>query len=245
MKTLVALPSYNEAENITQLVEKILSLSENYHIVVIDDNSPDQTFEILNAFIVNLPSHDQQRVHAIKRVMKDGRGGAVWHGINWGIASEIYFEHFVEMDCDFSHDPVYIAQGIKKLKDGFDLVLGSRYPDGKIINWPFKRRILSLFANLLCRLLISYKIHDYTNGYRFYNRKSALYLSNYKMQCKGYINLSETLCKLLKNNFSISSFPIIFVNREYGSSNTNITETLDALLSIFKIALRYRFDKNF
>ena len=96
MKTLVALPSYNEAENITQLVEKILSLSENYHIVVIDDNSPDQTFEILNAFIVNLPSHDQQRVHAIKRVMKDGRGGAVWHGINWGIASEIYFENFVE-----------------------------------------------------------------------------------------------------------------------------------------------------
>lgn len=245
MKVLVALPSFNEAQNIVPLVTKILELSEQNYVVVVDDNSPDNTLQILEDAISRMPPKDHQRIHAIKRMKKNGRGGAVWEGINWGLSSGIDFTYFIEMDCDFSHSPDAINEGILKLSTGHDLVLGSRYPDGKIINWPLRRRLFSYIANVLCRFLIDRKIHDYTNGFRFYNQKSARYLADYDMSFSGYINLSETLCKLLKNNFSIASFPIIFINRELGASNTNFTEMFHSFLAIFRIAYRYRFDKKF
>ena len=114
------------------------------------------------------------------------------------------------------------------------------YPDGKIINWPLKRRVFSRFANILCRILISFKFHDYTNGYRFYNRRAATHLAQSQTLYTGYINLSETIAKLLKHKFSITSFPIIFEN-----SNTDLREMLGSFFAIFKIAARYWFDKQF
>jgi len=245
MKTLIVLPSYNEKENINQLIQAILGISETFFVVVVDDNSPDGTIDSVVDANKKMILHDQGRVHIIKRFAKDGRGGAVWDGMKWGLASDIDFQSFVEMDCDFSHNPNEIKQGLKLISEGNDLVLGSRYPDGKIINWPLKRRIFSRFANILCRLLISLKFHDYTNGYRFYNRKAATHLAQSKILHKGYINLSETIAKLLKHQFTIASFPIVFENRKRGKSNTDLKEMLGSFFAIFQIAARYWFDKQF
>ena len=162
MKTLVVLPSYNEKENINRLISAILSVSESFYVVVVDDNSPDGTFDAVEEARKLMPSVTQDRLHLVKRLAKDGRGGAVWDGMRWGLASELNFDSFVEMDCDFSHDPSEIKSGLLLIAQGYDLVLGSRYPDGKILNWPLKRRIFSRVANFLCRILISLKFHDYT-----------------------------------------------------------------------------------
>ena len=245
MKTLIVLPSYNEKENINDLIKAILSISKFFFVVVVDDNSPDGTYESIQEANKNMPNFNSERVHLIKRFVKDGRGGAVWDGIRWGLSSPHNFECYVEMDCDFSHNPNEIQNGLDLIAAGYDLALGSRYPDGKIINWPLKRRIFSRFANILCRLLISLKFHDYTNGYRFYNKKAATYLSKSRTMFKGYINLSETIAKLLKHNFSIASFPIIFENRKFGKSNTDLKEMLGSFFAIFQIAARYWFDKRF
>lgn len=245
MKTLIVLPSFNEKKNINNLIKSILSISENLFVVVVDDNSPDGTYHAVEEEKKNLPISLQKRIHLIKRHAKDGRGGAVWDGIRWGLKSSYNFKAFIEMDCDFSHNPNSIPNGLELIAQGYDLVLGSRYPDGKIINWPLQRRIFSYFANFLCRLLISMKYHDYTNGFRFYNKKSAVYLSQSRTMFKGYINLSETMAKLLKNNFSIASFPIVFENRKLGKSNTNLKEMLGSFFAIFQIAARYWFDKRF
>ncbi len=245
MKALIVLPSYNEKDNIIDLIKAILAISKLFYVVVVDDNSPDGTIEVIEKAKTTMPDFDRDRLHLIKRFEKDGRGGAVWDGIRWGLASTSDFEFFVEMDCDFSHNPNEIQTGLNLVAQGFDLVLGSRYPDGKIINWPLKRRIFSRFANLLCRILISWKFHDYTNGYRFYNKKSATHLSKSRTMFKGYINLSETIAKLLKHNFSIAAFPIIFENRKLGKSNTDLKEMLGSFFAIFQIAARYWFDRKF
>ena len=245
MKTLVVLPSFNEKKNINNLIQSILSISEELFVVVVDDNSPDGTFQAVKEEKMNLSNSMQERIHLIKRHAKNGRGGAVWDGIRWGLSSSNNFEAYVEMDCDFSHNPNAIPNGLELITKGFDLVLGSRYPDGEIINWPLKRRVFSRIANFLCRLLISMKYHDYTNGFRFYNKKSAVHLSKSRTMFKGYINLSETIAKLLKNNFTIASFPIVFENRKLGKSNTDLKEMLGSFFAIFQIAARYWFDKRF
>ena len=119
--------------------------------------------------------------------------------------------------------------------------MGSRYPDGTIIGWPIGRRIFSFLANLLARTLISWSIADYTNGYRFYSKKAASYMCQISQKYKGYIYLSETLTYFLKKEYTIFSFPIVFVNRERGKSNTNIKEILSAFTGILSIAWLYRF----
>ena len=238
MKTLVVLPSYNEKENIGNLISAILAESSEYSVCVVDDNSPDMTKDIVEKYKLLLPHENQNRLNLIVRKKKDGRGGAVREGIKWGLQSD--FDSFVEMDCDFSHPPTDLKRGIELLKNN-DVVMGSRYPNGKVIGWPFKRKALSFCANLLARSLISWDIGDYTNGFRFYNRKSAEYLCAKDQKHKGYIYLSESIACLINGGFKIASFPIIFVNRERGVSNTTFSEVSQSLTAIFSIAWNHRF----
>ena len=240
MKTLIVLPSYNESNDITDLIEKISNLSENNYIVVIDDNSPDQTISIIEKFLIDKNYKD--KVHLIKRPNKLGRGSAVLDGLKWGYDNFDDIEIFIEMDCDFSHSPDEIHIG-KKLVKNFDLVIGSRYPNGTVINWPKKRRIFSYFANQLIRILLNRSIYDYTNGFRFYSRKTIKYLLTKKISSSGFISLSEIIAILLKGNFTITSFPITFNNRIRGESNVNFKEIINALISILYIAWKFRFGK--
>ena len=158
MRSAIVLPSYNEKENIVGLICTIIDLDKNFTVIVVDDNSPDKTYEEVSNFKNNLTDEDSDRVQVIKRQKKDGRGGAVWEGMRLAYESGHAFENFIEMDCDFSHDPCYIKNGIKLLQEGNSLVLGSRYPDGEIINLTIKIIITCQEANLmtcfsLCRIL--------------------------------------------------------------------------------------------
>lgn len=236
MKKLIILPTFNERENIISLIKAILAEDASFDVLVVDDNSPDKTFEEVQNFINNGEHND--RVNLIVRDKKDGRGGAVRRGLEWAISTGKY-DAYVEMDCDFSHPPTDIKKGVELLKIN-DVVLGCRYPDGQIIGWPFKRKVLSYFGNFLARNLISRRITDYTGGFRFYNATSAAFLCSRPQKYKGYIYLSETLSYLLSQKFKIGAFPIIFVNRERGVSNTDFKEIFNSLKAIFLIGFEYK-----
>jgi dolichol-phosphate mannosyltransferase len=239
-KHLVVLPSYNERENLWNLIEAILQQGANYFVCVVDDNSPDGTSQHIRSQIDEKKL--QERVHLIVRQKKDGRGGAVRDGFRWGLTqSEI--TSFAEMDCDFSHPPTDLPKGFSLLAKA-DAVMGVRYPDGVIIGWPLRRKVLSFCANLLARLLISWEIADYTNGFRFYNKKAVNLLLQIPQRHKGYIFLSESLSYLLANHCKIETFPIRFVNRERGVSNTSLHEVSQAFLGIFSISYRYWFCRS-
>ena len=148
------------------------------------------------------------------------------------------------MDCDYSHHPKYLANGIGLIADENDVVLASRYPNGQTIGWPLRRVILSFVSNLICRIMIKWNIGDYTNGYRFYSKKSVNILLKSNMIHKGYINLSESLAILLKHESKIDSFPITFINRQEGKSNTDFKELINSLIAIFQISFRFWFGRK-
>ncbi|MDJ0762189.1 MAG: glycosyltransferase [Myxococcota bacterium] len=243
MRVLVVLPSYNERKNIIQLIESILELQRNAHICVVDDSSPDMTYQVVREEMKK--NHTWAgRVHLIVRDKKNGRGGAVRDGFSWGIENEGAFEAFVEMDCDFSHEPEAIDTGLALLNKGADIVIGARYPEGEIIGWPLSRRVFSALANYLARFLIDWSIADYTNGFRFYSRRAIDELLKHEQQHLGYIYLSETISEMLKAGMTISAFPIRFKNRRRGVSNTNLKEVTSAFMAIFKIAWHHRTTKR-
>jgi dolichol-phosphate mannosyltransferase len=242
MKTLIVIPSYNERENMRAMIETILVLDPHYFVCVVDDSSPDQTSDLVRSEIEQRPEW-QRRVHLIQRQKKDGRGGAVRDGFLWGLGSGKAFEAFVEMDCDFSHDPKAIPQGLQLLEAGWDVVIGARYPNGIIVGWPKGRRIFSFCANALARVLIEWSVPDYTNGFRFYTPKAVGLLSVSRQQYKGYIYLSESLSQLLRAGVNVRHFPIRFVNRQRGVSNTNLREISASLTAIFVIAWHHHFAK--
>ena len=242
MKTLIVIPSYNESQNVRAMVETILALDPQYFVCIVDDSSPDQTSELVRSETKQQPEW-QRRVHLIQREKKDGRGGAVRDGFLWGLKNGGGFEAFVEMDCDFSHDPKAIAQGVQLLGGGCDVAIGARYPDGVIVGWPLGRRVFSFFANTLARVLIQWSVPDYTNGFRFYTPKAVGLLSASRQQYKGYIYLSESLSQLLRAGLQVRHFPIHFVNRQRGVSNTNLLEISASLKAIFVIAWQHHFAK--
>ncbi len=242
MTTLVVLPSYNERENIVDLIEALLRLAK-IHVCVVDDSSPDGTSDVVAAAIAKSPGW-RHRVDLITRSVKDGRGGAVRDGFIWGLASGHRFSNLVEMDCDFSHRPDAIPEGIDLLEAGSEVVLGVRYPEGEIIDWPLPRRVFSRVANLMARILIDRSITDYTNGFRFYSARAARTLTTSPQRHTGYIYLSESLSLLLRSGYQISTFPIVFKNRNRGESSTTLSEILSSLRGVLAIGWRHRFSKR-
>jgi dolichol-phosphate mannosyltransferase len=220
------------------LTQELLGLGAGYVVCIVDDSSPDGTSELVKKAIRE--NAWENRVHLITRSKKDGRGGAVRAGFQWGYDSKRGFEAYIEMDCDFSHQPTAIPLGIELLEKGADVVLGSRYPNGQIEGWPIQRRVFSFFANTLARTLIDSTVHDYTNGFRFYSVKAVEVLVRGVQKHKGYIYLSESLSQLLRAGMRIAEFPIYFKNRERGVSNTSIAEVKNALGGIFSIAREHR-----
>lgn len=241
MRTLVVLPSYNERDNIVLLVGSILQLQPTAVVCAVDDSSPDGTAGALRAAI---EIHDWGgRVHVIVRDRKEGRGGAVRAGLLWGLGQERSFDAFVEMDCDFSHEPEALAEGLARLEQGNDVVIGARYPGGTIIGWPLTRRVFSFLANGLARVLIDGRVSDYTNGFRFYSPRAVELLLASPQRHTGYIYLSEALSQLLRAGMRVDSFAIRFKNRERGASNTSLREVRAALTGIFQIAWQHHFDQ--
>lgn len=239
MSALVVVPTYNEAEDVIRMIDALLESTLSPDVCIVDDSSPDGTSELVASAITNREDWTL-RVRLITRDGKGGRGGAVREGLQFGLDLGPKYKTFIEMDCDFSHDPRDLVVGDALLTRGWDIVVGARYPDGKIIGWPFARRVFSRFANTMARAFIEWSIPDYTNGFRFYSRTAAEAIIAEPQRNTGYIYLSETLAVCLSAGLSVASFPIVFRNRERGESNMNLGEIRAAALGIVDVALWYR-----
>jgi len=236
----ICIPTFNESSNIIKLLDKLIKI-KNVIVCVVDDNSPDKTYELL---IRKYSKNLNKKIFVIKRKKKDGRGSAVWIGFRK--LKTLKVSTYVEMDSDFSHSIYDLKKGLKifsKKNEEIDVLLGSRYPNGKIINWPIERRIFSKLANILARFLISDKIHDYTNGFRFYNSYAVKIMVKKKPKNKGYVYLIETLSEFIDKKLRIIEYDIVFKNRIRGKSNTTLNEILNSLKGIFSIAFNFYFKK--
>lgn len=231
--TLVVIPSYNEKENIGSLIEELLKVGSAIDVLVVDDNSPDGTSQV-----VKKSKSFNKRVFLITRTKKDGRGGAVLDGFRWGLKNKKKYRYFFEMDADFSHKPEEIPGFLQKINE-CDVVIGSRYMKGSdIIGWPLSRKIFSKLANIYARFLLRIPITDYTNGFRLYKRSVLERINFSAIEKNGYIVLSEVAFQIHLAGFKIGEIPTVFVNRQRGLSNLTIREITSALHSVFRLSSR-------
>ena len=229
----MVVPTYNESGNITSLIEAITALGDQYQVIIVDDNSPDGTGDVVNGLVERMPS-----LEVIHRTGKGGQGSACIAGFE-RVLDQPEYGCFIEMDADFSHDPADIPRLISEMA-GHDVVIGSRYvPGSKIINWGVQRHIFSHLANAFARLLLGIPIHDYTNGYRCYSRHALESIDLDRIEAHGYIVLSEMAYQLHQAGMRFAEIPIVFVNRRRGKSNTSLREVADAFTSIIKLRLKY------
>ena len=230
-KTLIIIPTYNEAENISNLIDALFDVQEGVEILVVDD-STDHTSEIIKT-----KQQENSKLHLIKRTTKSGRGTAVLEGLMFGIENN--YTYLVEMDADFSHDPKELPLLLKEAAEN-RVVIGSRYVRGsRIVNWPLTRRIFSRCANFYARVILGIGINDYTDGYRVYSLDAARKIDFKSIQSKGYIVLSEVAYQLYLKGVSFVEVPITFVNRSRGASNFSRKEIEEELFSVVGIKRQY------
>lgn len=237
MKIIIVIPTFNEAENIENLLDTIFGLGiENLYVVVIDDNSPDGTAKIVKSEIENNP-----RIHLIERASKMGLGTAYVRGFKYAINNG--FDYIMEMDADFSHDPKEILNFLKQIKTA-DLVIGSRYSVGvNVINWPLSRLLLSYGANMYTRIITGLPIKDCTGGFKCFRRKvlEAIDLDN--IHSDGYAFQIEMNFKTWKKGFDIKEIPIVFTDRVAGLSKLSKRIIREAVWIVWKLQLLNLFGK--
>jgi dolichol-phosphate mannosyltransferase len=232
-QSIVVIPTYNEKGNLPSLVKDIFKFLPEAKIIVVDDNSPDGT-----GILADQLAGKYQNLVVIHRQKKAGRGSAVLAGFEQAL-KEKAVEYIFEMDADFSHDPKDLPRLLSKVKEGSDVVIGSRYlPQSKIINWSFKRRIFSKLANFYAKLFLKIPVCDYTNGFRCYKRLVLESLDFNEIGEKGYGVLSEIAFLLHKKGFKFGEIPIVFVNRQKGQSNLSFSEIRRAFLLIWRLFFR-------
>lgn len=237
---LVIIPTYNEIENITNIVEKVISYPDDFDVLVIDDNSPDGTAGAVEKLMKQYPD----RVFLEKRSGKLGLGTAYIHGFKWALAHD--YNYIIEMDADFSHNPDDLTRLHHNCKDkGFDITIGSRYISGvNVVNWPMGRVLMSYFASAYVRLITGMKLKDATAGFVCYRRRvlEAIQLDN--IEFKGYAFQIEMKFKAYAKGFKISELPIIFINRQLGTSKMNSSIFGEAVLGVIKLKLDSIFRKS-
>ena len=238
--SLIIIPTYNEAENIESVINKILSLQNNNYVLVVDDNSPDGTSNIVK----NLKKDNADKLFLITREKKDGLGSAYKVGFKWALEQD--FSYIFEMDADLSHDPNEI-ENLKRLliNNECDVAIGSRYLEGvSVVNWPLSRIFLSYFANIYVRLITCLPVKDSTSGFIGYSNKALSSLDINKIKFNGYAFQIEMKFKLWKKKFRLKEHQIIFVNREFGDSKMNKNIIFEAIIGVVKLKLNSIFKKN-
>lgn len=234
MKNLVIIPTYNEKENIEAIITAVMELPIEYHVLVIDDGSPDGTAAIVKDLMANKFTH---QLHLIERAGKLGLGTAYIAGFKWAI--EHQYDYIFEMDADFSHNP----QDLLKLYDacanqGADVAIGSRYVSGvNVVNWPMGRVLMSYFASKYVRFVLGMNVHDTTAGFVCYRREVLETIELDKIRFKGYAFQIEMKFTAYKCGFKIQEVPIIFVNRVLGTSKMSGGIFSEALLGVVKLKL--------
>lgn len=230
MKAMVVVPTYNERDNIERLVADILAQDEGIEVLVVDDDSPDGTGEIVDRMVAGNP-----RLHALHRPGKLGLGSAYCDGFR--LALNKGAEYIVEMDADFSHDPAMLPLFFEKMKD-FDLVIGSRYLNGvSVVNWPLRRLMLSYFANVYTRFITGLKISDCTGGFKCFRRTVLESIDLSRIKSDGYSFQIEMNYRCVENGFRIGEIPIIFVDRHAGSSKMSRKIVREAVFIVWKLKI--------
>ena len=237
--SVVIIPTYNEKENISNIIHALLNLEHQFDILVIDDNSPDGTAAIVEALIEEIPN----RLHIVKRAGKMGLGTAYIAGFKWALEHD--YEYAIEMDADFSHRPEDLVPLYNACaKDGADLSVGSRYISGvNVVNWPMGRVLMSYYASAYVRIVTGMPVRDTTAGFVCYNRRVLKAIDLDGVEFKGYAFQIEMKFTAYKLGFKIKEVPIIFVNRVLGTSKMNTSIFGEAFFGVIKLKMRSIFGR--
>jgi dolichol-phosphate mannosyltransferase len=234
--SIVIIPTYNEKENIEKMIRKVFSLAHSFHLLIIDDGSPDGTAEIVKKLQQEFPA----ALHLIERKGKLGLGTAYITGFKWAIEKK--YDFIFEMDCDFSHNPDDLIRLYHACKnEGADLSIGSRYiKGGKVVNWPIGRILMSYFASLYVRMILWIGIHDTTAGFKCYRRKVLETLKLDEIRFVGYAFQIEMKYAVKQAGFKIKEVPITFIDRVEGASKMSKGIFKEAFLGVIQM----RFKKH-
>lgn len=233
MRNLVLIPTYNERENVSAMVDKVFSLPVDFDILVIDDGSPDGTADIVRERQKDYPD----RLHLLCRKGKLGLGTAYLAGFRWGLERD--YDYIIEMDCDFSHNPEDLPRLVAAAEEGADVVIGSRYVQGvNVVNWPMSRLLMSYCASIYVRTVTGMPVHDATAGFVCYSRRVLERMDLDKVEMKGYGFQIEMKYSAWKLGFKIREVSIIFIDRVLGQSKMSSSIFGEAFFGVMKLRLR-------
>ena len=230
--SIVIIPTYNEKENIEKIIRAIFALEKSFHILVIDDGSPDGTAAIVSRLI---STEFENRLHIVERSGKLGLGTAYIAGFKWALEHDS--EYIFEMDADFSHDPNDLPRLYAACHDeGYDVAIGSRYVSGvNVVNWPIGRVLMSYFASKYVRIVTGFNVHDTTAGFKCYKRRVLQTIELDKIRFKGYAFQIEMKYTAYKIGFKIKEVSVIFVNRREGVSKMSGGIFGEAFFGVMKL----------
>ena len=232
MKKLVIIPTYNEKENIEQIISAVFALEQDFHILIVDDSSPDGTAEIVKNMRQTYPLH----LHLNIRKVKDGLGQAYLHGFRWALQNQ--YDYIFEMDADFSHNPKDLNRLYEACQQA-DMSIGSRYSKGvNVVNWPMGRVLLSYFASKYVRFILGIPIHDTTAGFVCFSRKVLENIGLEDIKLKGYGFQIEMKYRAIKKGFKVVEVPIIFTNRELGQSKMHGGIIHEAVFGVLDLKIK-------
>lgn len=228
-RALIIVPTYNERENISRLIQSVLEQDRRIEVLVVDDGSPDGTGDVVASLGAQNP-----RVHLLRRERKMGLGTAYIAGFRWSL--DRHYDYTFEMDADFSHDPAHLPQFLRAIETA-DLVLGSRYRDGKVtvVNWPIKRLLLSYFANVYARVVTGLPLWDATGGFKCYRRAVLEAIDLSRVRSNGYAFQIEMSFRAWKKAFRIVEIPIVFVDRTEGTSKMSRAIVREAIWMVWRL----------
>jgi dolichol-phosphate mannosyltransferase len=236
--SIVIVPTYNEKENIERLLEKVFSLEHDFHVLIIDDGSPDGTADIVKRIQKEYP----ERLFIEERAGKQGLGTAYIHGFKWAIAH--HYDFVFEMDADFSHNPDDLIRLRQACVDDADMSIGSRYVTGvNVVNWPMSRVLMSYFASVYVRFITRITIQDATAGFVCYRRKVLETINLNKIQFVGYAFQIEMKFTAIKYGFKVVEVPIIFTDRTVGTSKMSTSIFREAFLGVLQLKINSWFRK--
>lgn len=237
-ENIVIIPTYKEKENIENIIRYVFNLPTEFHILIIDDNSPDGTADIVKKLIKEFPN----QLHIVERSGKLGLGTAYLKGFEWALENE--YQYIFEMDADFSHNPDDLIHLYEACKNGADMSVGSRYISGiNVVNWPLKRVLMSYFASMYVRFATGMKIHDSTAGFVCYTNKVLKTIDLNDIRMKGYGFQIEMKFTTWKHKFKIKEVSIVFTDRQKGTSKMSGGIFSEALFGVMKMKWRSFFKK--
>lgn len=237
--SIVIIPTYNEKENIENIIRAVFGLEKTFHILVIEDGSPDGTADIVRRLQGEFPD----RLFMVERAGKQGLGTAYICGFKWGIAHG--YDYIFEMDADFSHAPSDLPRLYSACADeGYDLAIGSRYVSGvNVVNWPMGRVLMSYYASRYVHFITRIPVRDTTAGFKCYRRKVLETVNLDDIRFKGYAFQIEMKYTTWKCGFKIKEVPVVFVNRELGTSKMNSSIFGEAVFGVLRLRLDGWFKK--